>query len=90
VTPSQCQDLTALPRDVAAPAGGGWVKFEAAPMKLTRELLEVMDSDSEGTPSELFDYFKVGVGPCARAGGGGGTCRDIWTHGACTAEGVVC
>jgi hypothetical protein len=29
-------------------------------MKLTRELLEVMDSDSEGTPSELFDYFKVG------------------------------
>jgi hypothetical protein len=29
-------------------------------MKLTRELLEVMDSDSEGQPSILFDYFKVG------------------------------
>jgi hypothetical protein len=29
-------------------------------MKLTRELLEVMDSDSEGQPSPLFDYFKVG------------------------------
>ena len=28
-------------------------------MKLTRELLEVMDSDSEGQPSDLFDYFKV-------------------------------
>ena len=40
-------------------AGGGWVRFEAAPMKLTRELLEVMDSDSEGQPSDLFDYFKV-------------------------------
>lgn len=34
-------------------------------MKLTRELLEVMDSDSEGTPSVLFDYFKVGgMGVC--------------------------
>jgi hypothetical protein len=56
------------------------VKFEAAPMKLTRELLEVMDSDSEGTPSELFDYFKVGVGPCARAGRGGDLPRhlDTW------------
>jgi hypothetical protein len=30
-------------------------------MKLTRELLEVMDSDSEGQPSPLFDYFKVSV-----------------------------
>ena len=37
----------------------GGVNFESAPFKLTRELLEVMDSDSEGRPSELFDYFKV-------------------------------
>eukprot|EP00775_Hariotina_reticulata_P003444 gene3444-3715_t len=39
--------------------GGNWVRFEASPMKLTRELLEVMDSNSEGQPSDLFDYFKV-------------------------------
>lgn len=38
----------------------GGVNFESAPFKLTRELLEVMDSDSEGRASELFDYFKVG------------------------------
>ena len=37
----------------------GGVNFESAPFKLTRELLEVMDSDPEGTPSEAFDYFKV-------------------------------
>jgi hypothetical protein len=37
----------------------GGVNFESAPFKLTRELLEVMDSDSEGSASELFDYFKV-------------------------------
>ncbi|EEE51839.1 hypothetical protein OsJ_33331 [Oryza sativa Japonica Group] len=37
----------------------GGVNFESAPFKLTRELLEVMDSDAEGTPSEFFDYFKV-------------------------------
>lgn len=37
----------------------GNVNFESAPFKLTREMLEVMDSDSEGRPSELFDYFKV-------------------------------
>jgi hypothetical protein len=37
----------------------GGVNFESAPFKLTRELLEVMDSDSEGSPSQLFDYFKV-------------------------------
>jgi phosphatidylinositol 4-kinase len=40
--------------------GGGWVRFEASPFKLSREFLEVMDSGSEGQPSELFDYFKVG------------------------------
>lgn len=43
----------------------GGVNFESAPFKLTRELLEVMDSNSEGKASELFDYFKVreyGVG----------------------------
>eukprot|EP00252_Welwitschia_mirabilis_P027329 TRINITY_DN9356_c0_g2_i1.p1 TRINITY_DN9356_c0_g2~~TRINITY_DN9356_c0_g2_i1.p1 ORF type:complete len:1022 (-),score=253.54 TRINITY_DN9356_c0_g2_i1:426-3416(-) len=37
----------------------GGVNFESAPFKLTRELLEVMDSDAEGSPSEFFDYFKV-------------------------------
>ena len=37
----------------------GGVNFESAPFKLTRELLEVMDSDSEGRPSQLFDYFKA-------------------------------
>jgi hypothetical protein len=47
---------------VCTRTGGGWVRFEAAPLKLTRELLEVMDSDSEGQPSALFDYFKVGRG----------------------------
>lgn len=39
----------------------GGVNFESAPFKLTRELLEVMDSNSEGKASELFDYFKVCV-----------------------------
>jgi phosphatidylinositol kinase/protein kinase (PI-3 family) len=42
----------------------GGVNFETAPFKLTRELLEVMDSNAEGTASELFDYFKVGVHAC--------------------------
>ncbi|XP_056842136.1 phosphatidylinositol 4-kinase beta 1 isoform X2 [Raphanus sativus] len=37
----------------------GGVNFESAPFKLTRELLEVMDSDADGVPSEFFDYFKV-------------------------------
>ncbi|KAL4457452.1 hypothetical protein ABPG75_012317 [Micractinium tetrahymenae] len=37
----------------------GGVNFESAPFKLTRELLEVLDSDSEGRASEPFDYFKV-------------------------------
>ncbi|CAD7704002.1 unnamed protein product [Ostreobium quekettii] len=37
----------------------GGVNFECAPFKLTREFLEVMDSNSEGKASELFDYFKV-------------------------------
>ncbi|KAL1196304.1 Phosphatidylinositol 4-kinase beta 2 [Cardamine amara subsp. amara] len=37
----------------------GGVNFESAPFKLTREHLEVMDSDAEGIPSEFFDYFKV-------------------------------
>jgi phosphatidylinositol 4-kinase len=37
----------------------GGVNFESAPFKLTRELLEVMDSDAEGTASEFYDYFKV-------------------------------
>lgn len=39
----------------------GGVNFEAAPFKLTRELLQVMDSDSDGRASELFDYFKVAL-----------------------------
>ncbi|KDD76212.1 phosphatidylinositol 3- and 4-kinase, partial [Helicosporidium sp. ATCC 50920] len=37
----------------------GGVNFESAPFKLTRELLEVMDSGPDGRASELFDYFKV-------------------------------
>ncbi len=37
----------------------GGVNFEAAPFKLTRELLEIMDSSSEGQPSEMFDYYKA-------------------------------
>ena len=37
----------------------GNINFESAPFKLTREFLEVMDSDAEGTGSDLFDYFKV-------------------------------
>ena len=37
----------------------GGVNFEAAPFKLTRELLEVLDSNAEGRASEMFDYFKV-------------------------------
>jgi len=37
----------------------GGVNFESAPFKLTRELLEIMDSDSEGTSSQAFDYYKV-------------------------------
>lgn len=39
----------------------GGVNFEAAPFKLTREYLEIMDSNSEGKASELFDYFKVKI-----------------------------
>ncbi|KAI8112901.1 hypothetical protein M9434_004221 [Picochlorum sp. BPE23] len=37
----------------------GGVNFESAPFKLTRELLEIMDSDSEGKSSKAFDYFKI-------------------------------
>lgn len=37
----------------------GGINFEAAPFKLTREFLEIMDSNSEGKSSEAFDYFKV-------------------------------
>jgi len=37
----------------------GGINFESAPFKLTRELLEVMDSDAEGTASDAFNYFKV-------------------------------
>ena len=46
----------------------GGVNFEAAPFKLTRELLEVLDSTSEGKASELFDYFKVGPRVCCMSG----------------------
>lgn len=37
----------------------GGINFESPPFKLTREYLEVMDSNAEGKASELFDYFKV-------------------------------
>lgn len=47
---------TTLPPCSNSPGG---VNFESAPFKLTRELLEVLDSDSEGRSSEPFDYFKV-------------------------------
>ena len=49
----------------------GGVNFESAPFKLTRELLEVMDSNSEGRPSQLFDYFKVSGTPAP------GPCRHV-------------
>ncbi len=37
----------------------GGINFESAPFKLTRELLEVMDSDAEGCASDAFNYFKA-------------------------------
>jgi len=37
----------------------GGINFESAPFKLTRELLEVMDTDPEGSSSDAFNYFKV-------------------------------
>jgi phosphatidylinositol 4-kinase len=37
----------------------GGISFEAAPFKLSREMLEVMDTDAEGMPSDAFNYFKV-------------------------------
>ena len=37
----------------------GGVNFETAPFKLTRELLEVLDSNPEGRASATFDYFKA-------------------------------
>jgi phosphatidylinositol 4-kinase len=40
-------------------APGGVVHFEVAPWKLTREMMEIMGSDSEGSASEMFDYYKV-------------------------------
>ena len=69
--PPACLALPPLPLCSNSPGG---VNFESAPFKLTRELLEVMDSNSEGKTSELFDYFKVGglgwwVGGCAWMGG---------------------
>ena len=41
----------------------GGVNFEAAPFKLTRELLEVLDSNPEGRASATFDYFKARARP---------------------------
>lgn len=53
----------------------GGVNFESAPFKLTRELLEVLDSNSEGRASELFDYFKA-------SGSGWLACRlAVWLAG---------
>ena len=43
----------------------GGVNFESSPFKLTRELLEVMESNAEGYDSELFSYFKVNI-DCAK------------------------
>ena len=41
----------------------GGINFETAPFKLTRELLEVMDSDAEGSASDAFNYFKARARP---------------------------
>lgn len=37
----------------------GGINFESSPFKLTREYLEVMDSDDTGIASEAFNYYKV-------------------------------
>ena len=37
----------------------GGINFESAPFKLTREYLEVMDTDDTGIASEAFNYYKV-------------------------------
>lgn len=37
----------------------GGINFESSPFKLTREYLEVMDSDDTGMASEAFNYYKV-------------------------------
>ena len=37
----------------------GGINFESSPFKLTKEYLEVMDSDAEGTRSEAFDAYKA-------------------------------
>ena len=42
----------------------GGVNFEAAPFKLTRELLEILGSNSEGQASEVFDYYKARPAVC--------------------------
>lgn len=39
----------------------GSMNFETVPFKLTRELLEVMDSGPDGRASDIFDYFKVSI-----------------------------
>lgn len=44
----------------------GSVNFETVPFKLTRELLEVMDSGPDGRSSDIFDYFKVGSCPLSQ------------------------
>ena len=60
------------------------------PFKLTRELLEVMDSNPDGKASEIFDYFKVwcctglrsdvyaGTPPCSSS-----PCQALMTALAC-------
>jgi len=37
----------------------GGINFESSPFKLTKEYLEVMDSDIEGTRSDAFDAYKA-------------------------------
>jgi len=37
----------------------GGINFESSPFKLTKEYLEVMDSDAEGTRSDAFDAYKA-------------------------------
>jgi phosphatidylinositol 4-kinase len=37
----------------------GGINFESSPFKLTKEYLELMDSDADGVASEAFNYYKV-------------------------------
>eukprot|EP00894_Picocystis_sp_ML_P005100 jgi/Pico_ML_1/55617/g1281.t2 len=63
----------------------GGVNFETAPFKLTREFLEVMDSDAEGKGSDLFDYFKVAAMACRQSD----VPRAVSKYHTCTTEDLL-